>query len=155
MLYLYIIWISFEISSNFDFNNEPFDQCQCIVLSLYGIQCTNNETENSFQNAFLGIPIPPFLIAFFLTSVGCHFMHSICTFFPAPITLNQYFHGDKSETSMTDRNLNHRPRSIGSKLIKIACCIATIVYVTMLMTSPYYTFERFAGNGTDISKSEK
>ena len=85
--YLYAIWIPLELTSTLNFENLSFDQCLCEELAMNNITCTNKETENSFQNIFIGVPIPPFLIALLSASISCHLVHSLIIYIPSPLTL--------------------------------------------------------------------
>ena len=130
--YLYSIWITFNMASTLNFENKPFDQCPCDVLQENNIPCLNKETENSFQNVFLGVPIQPFLIAFFVTSVSCHLIHALVTILPPPIKLIHYMVGNNFQDNSASTK-----KSVKSKVISI---VATVAIIIGTMTSPYYIF---------------
>ena len=102
--YLFNIWIRLEVASTMNFSNKPFDQCDCDALSETNTPCENNETENSFQNIFIGVPMPPFIVAFIVTSAMCHIFHSLILYFPAPINLLDFYLGDSQDEDLSDDN---------------------------------------------------
>ena len=55
MCFLFSFWSALQVTSSMDFNNKPFNQCSCDVLSENNLPCINKETENSFQNVFLAL----------------------------------------------------------------------------------------------------
>ena len=96
--YLYELWVIFKDSTTLNFSNNPFDQCICdYILPQYNVTCTNEETENSFQNKFLNMPTKQLLIAQIILSFICHLLHSLMTFLPLPITLLDLIIGNESE----------------------------------------------------------
>ena len=146
LYYLYAVWIALSITSNMNFNNEPFNQCECIILGQNGQECSNKETENSFQNFFVGVPIQPFLIALFVTSIFCHMIHSLVLQFPAPISLLNYVLGVPDETIQK----NEKQESESTKYsfwFKSSCFLLSIIYTAAILTSPSYSYGSFIGLG--------
>ena len=141
--YLYNIWIMFEVASTMNFSNEPFDQCPCAALSENDIPCINKETENSFQNIFLGVSIQPFLIIFMVTSIVCHVIHSSIMFFPAPINILDYILGHKA---LVESEIESNSDGFG-KTNRILCCILSITYIVLALTCPSYTFDTSVSKG--------
>ena len=152
--YLFNIWIRLEVASTMNFSNKPFDQCDCDALSETNTLCENNETENSFQNIFIGVPMPPFIVAFIVTSAMCHIFHSLILYFPAPINLLDFYLGDSQDDDLSDDIEMQSEKSKGHsfhqnkiiKGLKISCVIMSIVYLIVIVTSPNYTFDsQFTG----------
>ena len=141
--YLYNIWIMFEVASTMNFSNEPFDQCPCAALSENDIPCINKETENSFQNIFLGVSIQPFLIIFMVTSIVCHVIHSSIMFFPTPINILDYILGHKA---LVESEIESNSDGFG-KTNRILCCILSITYIVLALTCPSYTFDTSVSKG--------
>ena len=149
---LYTIWISLEVISGMNFTNEPFNQCECDLLSA----CTNHETENSFQNVFVGVAIQPFLIAFFVTSVTSHLVHAFISSFPPPLKLVYFFLGDKkSRLHITDTS-NENHASSNTKIYKQRFILGTVVllFFTGMLTSPYFLFDSHLDDGIHL-KTER
>ena len=150
---LYTIWISLEAVSGMNFTNEPFNQCECDLLST----CTNHETENSFQNIFVGVAIQPFLIAFFVTSVTSHLVHAFILCFPPPLKLVYFFLGGnkKSPLHITDTS-NENNASSNTKIYKQRFILGTVVllFFTGMLTSPYFLFDSHLDDGIHL-KTER
>ena len=157
--YLYNIWEKLEVASTMNFSNKSFNQCDCDALSEINTPCENNETEDSFQNVFIGVRLSPFIITFMVTSVLCHIFLSLILYFPTPINLLDFYLGDSKdeelsvnvemqfENSKKDHS-SHRGNII--KGVKISCIILTIVYLVLALTSPNYTFDSQFTTGKKI-----
>ena len=135
--FLYAIWIPLEIASNLNFANLPFDQCPCDELINYDIPCTNKETENSFQNIFLGVPIKPFLIAFMIVTISCHFIHSLLIIFPSPTSLVPFYLGHLENQEAKDEE---KPKTEIMQKGKFATALLTLSILAGIIASPYYLF---------------
>ena len=147
--YLYAIWIPLELTSTLNFENLSFDQCLCEELAMNNITCTNKETENSFQNFFIGVPIPPFLIAFLGASISCHLVHSLIPVFPAPINLHIFFLGKikacpKIEPASRTRK---EEKSMLSRTNKAVVASLMILIFGGIMSSPFYLFDAHLEKG--------
>ena len=99
MYYLYQVWLNLGLPSAWNFNNKAFDQCLCIERNE---GCLNYDRD--FQTAIMkkfpfSIPIPILLVAIIITSFLCHFVHSIMTALPPPLTLYEYILGMSSNQS--------------------------------------------------------
>lgn len=145
LYYLYNIWIALEVMSSMNFDNEPFNRCECIVLGEYGQQCQNKETENSFQNLLIGVSIRPFLIAFLVASILCHIIHSLAICFPAPIKFLDFVLGNSnstSDTSISNSNNQSGASNTVTKLFKLFCAVLSIAYICIASSSHYFAFGR-------------
>ena len=142
LCYLYAVWIPMELASNLNFENKPFDQCRCGPLAEFNITCVNYETENSFQNFFLGISIQPFLIGLLLTSITCHLVHSVIIAFPAPEMMTNFLFGktEDKEVSMPKLKQNKRKIILGTLVLAL---------FTGILASPYFLF------GSHLNSVEK
>ena len=153
LFYLYEIWIPLEIASNLNFENQPFNQCQCGPLSKNNITCVNDETENSFQNKFLGVAIEPFLIAFLVVSFTSHLIHSLILVLPAPIKLLHFYLGqvgDQASVKTKSATTNQHPKSpalIKSFPSKYAVPVLVITLMAGIMASPYIFFNTHLDDG--------
>ena len=149
LCYLYAVWIPMELASNLNFENKPFDQCRCGPLAEFNITCVNYETENSFQNFFLGISIQPFLVGLLLTSITCHLVHSVILAFPSPETMTNFLIG-KTEgyvTNFEDKEVS-MPKMKQNKR-KIFLGTLVLAFFTGILTSPYFLF------GSHLNSVEK
>ena len=150
--YLLQLWIIFKDSTSLNFSNKPFNQCICEdILPQYNVTCTNEETANSFQNKFIGIPNQVIILAFLLTSITCHIIHSMVLVFPPPLTLFQFVSGRQPKPEEKDaiakRDLTNSDESRVSKGVKMTLCLLGAAYVAGLIIVPYYTFDSYQGNG--------
>ena len=150
--YLLQLWIIFKNSTSLNFSNKPFNQCICEdILPQYNVTCTNEETANSFQNKFIGIPNQVIILAFLLTSITCHIIHSMVLVFPPPLTLFQFVSGRQPKPEEKDaiakRDLTNSDESRVSKGVKMTLCLLGAAYVAGLIIVPYYTFDSYQGNG--------
>ena len=158
--YLYAIWIPLEITSNFNFENLPFNQCPCDYLAMFNITCTNIETESSFQNIFLGVPIESFLIALLVASISCHLIHSLILVFPSPLSLLSFYLGNFEEQIQTNEefriknssNVIDRKGSKSSHKIKFVLTIFTFSTLAGIVASPYYLFDVHLEKGTILNR---
>ena len=151
IIYLIKLWFVFEDSTSLNFSNRPFDQCRCNILSEFYLedQCTNEEALYSFQNKFLNVPIESILIAFLIVSISCHLIHSIFVALPPPLPLLQFSLGHIRNKSNDDID-GSRSRSNKKNFINrfnIPCCILGTMFFAGSITSPYFTFDFFKGNG--------
>ena len=143
LYYLYCMWIPLQLSSNFNFENKPFDQCSCDALLEVDLSCTNSETESSFQNWFIGVPVEPFLIASMVTSFFSHIIHSSLLFMPAPMQLSSYIIGT-SEKNESNSSVNTQTKqehlSMKSYTKKAVLGIAIATLLAGVLSSPGYIF---------------
>ena len=172
-LYLHEMWITLGIAAGYAFSNQSYDQCTCDILTEYGHDCINRETEYSFQNMFLQIPMRTLLLTFLVTSISCHLIQALILHLPAPVPLFQFILGkddeeSKKETGSMDELeiLNVQPKSGKTKSkaprtnmaigIKLACYIFALAFFVGLFVSPFYGFEKLSGafqsrsNGKEI-----
>ena len=157
--YLYAIWIPLEVASNLNFSNLPFDQCPCDDLELYNITCTNKETESSFQNIFVGVPIQPFLIALLVASIACHIIHSLILVFPSPVSLLCFYLGNFEDQIQTNEeskiknssNVVDEKGSNSSHKIKFVMAILTFSIFAGIVASPYLLFDAHLEKGTILT----
>ena len=165
--YLYAIWIPLEVASNLNFSNLPFDQCPCDDLELYNITCTNKETESSFQNIFVGVPIQPFLIALLVASIACHIIHSLIFVFPSPASLLCFYLGNFEEQIQTNEeskiknssnveikinsNVVDEKGSNSSHKIKFVMAILMFSIFAGILASPYFLFDAHLEKGTILT----
>ena len=155
--YFYAVWIDLEFTSSMNFSNFPFNQCPCDVLLENGLPCVNEETENSFQNLFIGIPNQPFILCFLVVSILCHLVHSLCTILPVPISLLDYVIGQNSNEASTNNPQDALKQTGGYKYkrfvkgFKIACCFLTLTFIAVLLISPRSTFEVSLDKGNQNS----
>ena len=157
---LYVLWMGFEMSSNLNFSNKPFNQCECDILSDYGhaYECTNKEAENSFQNQFLNVKLPVVIISLLVSSILCHIIQSILVQLPAPVTLLDFvLCHNKKEGEIDWPSSSQQTFSKSSKIMKfmkVSSVFLVICYVASIMTSPFYTFDLFlSGNGEFLAVS--
>ena len=121
--YLFVLWIFFQNSTNVNFSNKPFDQCLCDILPEYGDECINNETQNSFQNVFLRVPVTSVLISFIFVSFGCHLIHALAFQVPRASIYSVYFENRFrffSIPTLTNPSPNPIPKQLtifGSKIL--------------------------------------
>ena len=140
---LYSVWISLEVTSTMNFENKPFDQCKCDPLN----PCINDETENSFQNVFVGISIQPFILAFLVVSLACHIAHSVILAFPPPLSMSHFILGQDE-----DQDVNNSITNTISKMLKNHARIgilglSVVALLTGIVTSPYILFDTHFSNG--------
>lgn len=139
--YLFVIWINSDQSSDIDFNNKPYDQCTCDILTENNLPCENRETDSSFQNRVIRFSIPMFLQIFLALSISCHMIHALVLYIPSPLTLIDLILGLKQDGKSKTR-ANQKKRH----LYKTSCCLLTIVYMIGIVSSPYYGFDLFLGS---------
>ena len=153
--YLYAIWIPLEITSNFNFENLPFNQCPCDYLAMFNITCTNIETESSFQNIFLGVPIESFLIALLVASISCHLIHSLILVFPSPLSLLSFYLGNFEEEIQTNEESNVINEEGSKSSHKIKFVMGILIFSTLagIVASPYYLFGAHLEKGTILNRS--
>ena len=152
--YLYSIWIAFQNTTNVNFTNKPFDQCACDTLIEHGHEeeCVNEETQNSFQNLFLRVPMSEILLAFIVVSFTCHLIHSCLVHIPSPIWLIDFIFGSDgnhtNERSVSENHENKTTERISTNGVNIALGFLSISYIVIILTSPLYTFNLFkSANG--------
>ena len=134
--YLFEIWIAFKDSTSVNFSNKPFNQCLCDdILPQYNVTCTNEETENSFQNKFSHVPSLPIILSLMIASIICHFIQALILVLPSPLSLVQFYLGQEV-------NKVKLP-----KKISISGSVIGIVLIVGLITVPYYTFDSYRANG--------
>ena len=172
-LYLYEMWISFGKAAGFEFSNKSYDQCTCDFLEEKGFECENRETNNSFQNLFIRVPVRNLLLVFFTISIICHLIQSVFKCLPAPVQLLYFILG--KEYSQTERktvegdtgsqieveNLHKKldtekiktSRSKEFKIgIKVMCCLIAIVVFTGLLSSPLFGSKLFPNSSNGKNK---
>ena len=163
--YLYAIWISSDESSSINFSNLPYNQCFCDFLTELGFDenyCANWESNNSFQNKqLIMISLPLVLQMFLLTSILCHFLHSLIIYIPSPLTLIDFYVGMKegnaesfariSKPTGPKNNLRHCLAKLRGRtnIFKASCCLIAIIYMVGLLSCPYYGFNLFFGFSAD------
>ena len=91
------MWRDLGKRAVFAFSDKSFDQCTCDVLTEYGHDCINKETDNSFQNLFLLWDMQLLLLSFFITSIACHLIQSLFLYLPAPLPLYQFIVGQENK----------------------------------------------------------
>ena len=147
-LYLFELWKIFKDSTSLNFNNKPFNQCLCNdILPQYNVTCTNEEAGNSFQNKFLHIPINSILICFLLTAISCHLIQSLFIALPEPLPLLNFVLGNEQM-----QNFENKWKDKSFYIFKIIGAFIGIVYIAILVSSPYYTFTTFQGEGKHTNK---
>ena len=146
--YLFELWITFQNQTSINFENKSFNQCTCDILSAYGHgeECTNNETQNSFQNSFLHVPIKELLIALFVTSISCHLIQSMILWIPKPLRLLHLVleNGRGKDLDITTR-IPNKVKII--KCFKLFNIILMITYLGAFVTIPLTTFDMYSRNG--------
>ena len=149
LCYLYAVWIPMELASNLNFENKPFDQCRCGPLAEFNITCVNYETENSFQNIFLGISVQPFLIALLLTSITCHLVHSVIIIFPAPELMSNFLfgrtNGQRCVTNFDDKEVSMPKLKPHNRKIFLGTLVLALL--TGIIASPYFLFDSHLDTG--------
>ena len=163
IFYQYNIWIALESTSTLNFNNKPFNLCPCDALSEINEPCINKETENSFQNMFVGVSNTPFLISFLVTSIACHFIHSLIIALPSPIPLSTYVLGDSSnqndnssvhdndEVDSTKRKPDTSSSTKAAKSFKVSCCFLVVLYIATILTTQFTSFDALFEKGKLIA----
>ena len=149
---LFELWITFQNQTSINFENKSFNQCTCDILSAYGHgeECTNDETQNSFQNRFLHVPIKEFFIALIITSISCHLIQSIIIWIPKPLGLHDLILGHwKAKDLDTTGVLPNNPHRF--KIIKgfkfFSSIMVLVLYIGAVNIIPLTTFDMYSGNG--------
>lgn len=148
--YLFDLWITFQNHTSINFENKSFNQCTCDILSAYGHgeECTNDETQNSFQNRFLNIPIKEFLIALILTSISCHIIQSVIIWIPKPLGLLHLILGHGKTKGMDASTIPRNPyRFKIIKACKFFSFIVVVLYIGAVITIPLTTYNLYSDNG--------
>ena len=161
IFYQYDIWNALESTSIIDFKNRPFNLCPCDALNEINEPCINKETENSFQNMFVGVSNTPFLISFLVTSIACHSIHALILTFPSPIPLSRFVIGDSSNQSDdSSTHQNKQPTNLKpgmarkNRLVlsfKLSCCFLVASYIAGILTTQFTAFDAFIDKGKQIS----
>ena len=172
-LYLYEMKITLGKLEELDFSDKLYDQCTCIILSEFGHACENRETDYSFQNLFLIVPIRTLLLVFLITSLSCHLIQSFIIYLPAPIQLlhfvlqkdqaqNKSFSKEITGSSFEMENLNKHSEDAITKpnvqknsttiWIKVLCCVTAVLFFVGLICIPWYglnIFSKRSGTGNN------
>ena len=161
--YLYEMKITLGKLEELDFSDKYYDQCTCIILEEFGHSCKNRETDYSFQNLFLIVPIRTLLLAFLISSISCHLIQSFITYLPAPLQLihfvlqrdkaqNKSFSKEITGSSFEMENLNEHSENAVTKpyvqknktaiWIKVLCCVTAGLFFGGLCCIPLSRSEK-------------
>ena len=152
--YLYGVWLAFETTSSLNFENRPYEKCECDALRKNNLTCNNNETEDSFQNMFIGVAIQPFLIAYLITSLSCHLVQSSILYLPPQPQLIHYILGPKQVQGGSDSNTScdKKTTKLNSWPFKLLMvCFIFCAFIGILI-GPHILFESHEGNGNSKPK---
>ena len=176
-LYFYEMKITLGKAKALDFSDNSYAQCTCDILSEFGQACENRETDYSFQNLFLTVPLQTLLLVFLITSISCHLIQSFIIYLPAPIQLlhfilqkdqaqnksftkeNKSFSKEITGSSLEMENLNKHSEDAITKpnvqknsttiWIKVLCCVTAILFFVGLICIPWYGLDVISkGSGT-------
>lgn len=152
--FLYSLWNTFQNSTTVLFSNKSFNQCLCNILQDYyhGEECVNTETQSSFQNEFLYVKTSIVLIIFLVTCISCHCLHSFLIWTPQPSGLLDYVLGrtqkqEKSDDFDQNAEVSNCNRVI-IKGFKVFVLGLPLILMAVMLTSPFYSFKLYHGNGT-------
>ena len=156
-LYLYEMKITLGKLEGLDFSDKFYDQCTCDILSEFGHACENRETDYSFQNVFLIVPIRTLLLVFLITSISCHLIQSFIIYLPAPIQLLHFVlqkdqAQNESKLSYEMENLNKQSDDAVTKphdrkdktaiWIKVFGCVTAGLFMGGLFCIPLRRYEK-------------
>ena len=175
-MYMYKMWIDLEKRAEFAFSDTSYAKCTCDVLTEYGHDCINRETDYSFQNLFLLVDMQSLLLSFFVTSIACHLIQSLFPCLPAPLPLYQFIVGQENKDeriaeetgsefelekldckSMAKSTKPKSHKGFATKGIKIASCIIAMAFFVGLVGVPFYGFDKLPGEliSTKNGKTKK
>lgn len=152
--YLYGVWLAIETTSSLNFENRPYEKCECDALRKNNLTCNNHETEDSFQNMFIGVAIQPFLIAYLIISLSCHLVQSLILYLPPQTQLIHYILGPKQiEENDSDPTLDKKRTKLNSWPFKLLIvCFIFCAFIGILI-GPHSLFESHEGNGNNYKNS--